>query len=84
VDDDSKITVDVIVCGGPPSKDGAIEDPNNPLGRLDELADPNTPIGKKMYKEWLAKYHGNADAIVEAMESSPDVNFRYLFTQNDH
>ena len=69
VDDDSKITVDVYICG-----DDAAPTTESKTGNAWE----NYFRGRS-----VASYYGSTDSIAQSMAAHPDVNLRYVMKQTE-
>ena len=69
VDDPSKITLDVMICG---------DENLNTTATID-----NSAYGNFLRNKDIHDYFVNYDSIYQEMEASPTVNYRYLFEEHD-
>jgi len=72
VDDESKITVDMIVCGGVPDQESSEEASGKTIENILRSRDIHS------------SYHGG-NTVIHEKATYPDVNFRYLiYETHDH
>jgi len=71
VDDESKITIDVVVCGSPPTP-------------TSKWAPGNDAIADYMYARNIHSFYSNADNLAEEKSAYPNINWRYLFQQSEN
>ena len=69
VDDESKIIMDILICGAPTAPKKEVEDTDHTLG--------NYMRGRN-----FRQYYGSTDQIVYAMQAHPTVDYRYIIGQN--
>ena len=68
VDDQSKIIVDVVVCGSPPTPDSRWTPGGDALENY-------------LFARNIHSFYSNSDNLAEERMAYPNVNFRYLFQQ---
>jgi predicted acylesterase/phospholipase RssA len=71
VDDQSKIIVDVVVCGSPPSPDS-------------RWTPGGDAVENFLFSRNIHHFYSSSDNLAEERMGYPNVNFRYLFIQKEY
>lgn len=62
VDDDSEITIDIIICGG---------------GTIDDWEDQSNAVSNYLRYKDIKSYHNKIEDVYNFKQAFPKVNFRY-------